>query len=210
MASVSKRLESLQPYLLGVRYAQGLPVADTMFREGWVMPKSEHINKEGMEGQPNYYMFYSDNEEIGFDELIDFVEDVVKLNIEREQKHELLKKKFKELQILFKETPLVKLETMKFVLGGDSLVPDLLDVDMTEEVSIPDPPEPPPKRSIKEGEQPPKAPKSIKTGNEEIELPPKGEKIEVEVHELPPEMVEGDCACGPEEACPKCMDKKGY
>ena len=41
-----------------------------------------------------------------------------------------------------------------------------------------------------------------------IELPPKGNSIEVEVYELPEEMKEGECDCGPNEACPKCMDKK--
>lgn len=210
--SISKRLDSLQPHVLTIRYAQGLPVTDVLLREGWVIPKSEVISREKFEDQPNYYMFYSDKEGIGFDELLDYVEQIIKFNIEREKKHELLKKKVKELQILFKDTPLAKLEAMKFVLNGEDLVGDFMDgdIELTEEPTVPEPPTPPEPRKIKEGEQPAPPPKTVKAGNTEVELPPKGEKIEVEVHELPPEMTEGDCACGPEEGCPKCMDSKGF
>ena len=36
-----------------------------------------------------------------------------------------------------------------------------------------------------------------------VELPPKSKKIEVEVYDFPEELKEGECLCGAEEACPK-------
>ena len=41
-----------------------------------------------------------------------------------------------------------------------------------------------------------------------VELPPRNKTVEVEVYDFPDELKNGECICGPEEACPKCMDDK--
>lgn len=223
MSQIQKRLNDLQPYVAGIRFVQGLPVVDVIFKEGWSVPDSKVVHKEVSEQDPNYCLFYTQKEGVGFDELLDYVEDIIKINLEREIKQELLKIKVKELQILFKENSLDKLKTLKFVIGKDNLVPDLMNDDFNVEIEL---------GKTADSVQPPKvevpnmeenistphqhhntsAPPPVRTkkpGIGEVELPPKGEKIVLEDHSLPESVTHGDCSCGENEACPKCMDRKG-
>jgi hypothetical protein len=214
MSQIQKRLNDLQPYVAGIRFVQSVAVVDVVFKEGWNIPESKTVHKEQSEQDPNYYLSYSEKEGIGFDELLDYVEGIIKINIEREVKQELLKIKVKELQIVFKENSLDRLKTLKFVIGKDSLVPDLMsdeidiEIDSPPEIEVQEiaPPIEPPKQPQK---APSKEAKPKKPGLGEIELPPKGGKIALEVYDLPEEMTQGDCSCGENEACPKCMDRKG-
>jgi len=155
-------------------------------------------------------MLYSQMEDIGVDELLDYVEKIININIERELKYELLKDKVKELKELFGKTSLVKLKTLKFAFSSEQLIPDVMsddDIKMTD-----NPPEEPKKTDPAK----PKKSEPVKPKKEQpasnfggVELPPKkGEKIKVETHELPSDMTEGECDCGPDQACPKCIDRK--
>jgi len=133
MSELQNRLKSLQPYLIQLRFPEGQPVIDMVFKNGWHVPQSEVIQStKGDSKEVNYHMFYSTEEGIGLDEILDYIQKVIGLNIERENKHELLKVKVKELQDLFRKTPLSKLKDMKYILGGERLVeemrPDPLDV----------------------------------------------------------------------------------
>jgi len=142
MANIQKRLNSLQPYVIGIRYLKTIPIVDAIFKEGWNVPESDVILKEKQEGEENYYMFFTQKEGIGIDELLDYVEKIIKMNIEREKKHALLKTKVKELQVLFSKTPLTKLNNMRFVLGGEELIPEVMpsnfdDISLDESVDLP-------------------------------------------------------------------------
>ena len=133
MSELQNRLKSLQPYLVQLRFPEGQPVIDMVFKDGWHVPQSEVIQStKGDSKEVNYHMFYSTEEGIGLDEILDYIQKVIGLNIERENKHALLKVKVKELQDLFRQTPLSKLKDMRYVLGGERLVeemkPDPLDV----------------------------------------------------------------------------------
>jgi hypothetical protein len=213
MSQIQKRLNDLQPYVAGIRFIQGVPVVDVVFKEGWNIPDSKTVFKEVSEKDPNYYLFYTEKEGVGFDELLDYVEGIININIEREVKQELLKVKVKELQIVFRENPLEKLKTLKFVLGKENLVPDLMSEDFSVDLGITQPVKSEPLQSNDtnkiEQDRAPIKNRPKKPGLNEIELPPKNGKVELEVHELPSEMTEGDCNCGENEACPKCMDRKG-
>lgn len=133
MSSIQKTLDSLQPYVIGIRYLEGLPLIDTVFKEGWTVPDDPKITKvKGDEGM-NYYMIYSENKKVGIDELLAFVDKTIKLNLEREKKHDLLRVKVEELKKLFRETPLAKLSRLKFTFTEEDMVPSLnefnLDID---------------------------------------------------------------------------------
>lgn len=222
MSGIQKKLDSLQPYVLSIRYLQGLAVVDAVFKEGWTVPKSEIISIEKGNEEQEYYMFYSQKEDIGIDELLDYVEHIINLNVERELKYELLKETVKELKNLFNKTPLDKLKTLKFKLNDD-LIPDRMSEEdlLLDEVESTNPPkeiaietsrvEVKVKEEIKPKNNTPKSdkkmdkePKPLMHGD--IELPPKGEKIKLE--EFEPVNVE--CNCGPDEVCPNCADQKGY
>jgi len=101
---------------------------------------------------------------------------------------------------------------MKFVLGGESLVPDTMPEDF-DEISMEDVDdeigetyvEEPIKinkqvnRSNVEVEEP-----VVRIRNQEVELPPRGQKIELENFDEPVTV----CKCGPDDMCPVCIDEK--
>ena len=251
MSKIQSKLESLQPYVVGIRYVEGIPFIDVVFKEGWNVPKSSIIKRHINEENTNHYIFFTEKEGIGVDELLDFAEKIINLNIEREKKHELLKVKVKELQKIFIDNSLTKLKTIKFGFGQEQLIPDVMvseDI-MSELVPEPviqevvnEPMNPKPGTVERHTPQPTRetgyvdkdgtpileevqAPIEVEditsnvqqpqkthnlNGSQQVELPPKNGKIELEEHGLPPEMTQGTCNCGPNEACPKCMDEKGY
>ena len=211
---MQNRLEELQPYVIGIRYFQGLPVIDVIFKDKWVVPESEIIQKEKGEGDDNYYIFFSQKDGIGIDELLNHAEDIINLNIEKEKKNELFKVKINELKKLFQGNPLTKLENMKFVLGSNHITtefnPDEIDLDDEQEFT--------PVKGVKENlvkkEEPVLEEVSGESttrviNNTQIELPPKptngkGTKIELEEFNEP----NITCKCGPNDICPVCEDDK--
>lgn len=221
MSSIQKRLNDLQPYVVGIRFVSNIPVIDVVFKENWQVPDSTIVHKERSEQDPNYYYFYTEKENIGADELLDYVEEIIKINIEREVKQELLKVKVKELQLLFRENSLDKLKNLKFVLGKENLVPDLMNDDFNVDIEVnqPEPATPiiTPEPVVNEPvivNQPNRGSTTTnawakKQGMVEVELPPKGGKIELEDYSLPESVTQGECNCGENDACPRCMDRKG-
>ena len=136
MSSIQKTLDSLQPYVIGIRYLEGLPLVDTVFKEGWTVPEDPSITKvKGDEGM-NYYMIYSEKKGVGIDELLSFVDKTIKLNLEREKKHELLRLKVEELKKLFKDNTLARLTRLKFTFAEEDIVPSLGEFDLNIEEQI--------------------------------------------------------------------------
>ena len=216
MSNIQNRLEELQPYVIGLRYYQGLPVVDVIFKEKWVVPENDIISKEKGEGDENYYMFFSRKEGIGIDELLDHADSIIKLNLEKEEKNKLFKIKINELKVLFQKNPLTRLENMKFVLSSSPITTDF----DPEEISLDDEPEVPNKEDVVE--QPKEAlilehaggnadvdafnNQMVRVNNTNIELPPKptnGKSVELEDHSIV--VGEGPCTHPPDEFCDKCM-----
>ena len=136
MSSIQKTLDTLQPYVIGIRYLEGLPLVDTVFKEGWTVPEDPSITKvKGDEGM-NYYMIYSEKKGVGIDELLSFVDKTIKLNLEREKKHELLRLKVEELKKLFKDNTLARLTRLKFTFAEEDIVPSLGEFDLNIEEQI--------------------------------------------------------------------------
>ena len=243
MSKIQTKLDSLQPYVVGIRYVQGIAFIDVVFKVGWSVPESTIIQRHINEENVNHYIFFSERDGIGVDELLDFAEKIIELNIEREKKKDLLGKKFKELQKVFIDNPLDKLQQLRFVLTSEASMPEIMNtdifndmpepeqglIDLKEENEVEEPQvaqpinpkpgiaerypnkEPEIKEVIEAEDITPKGPPMTqKTHNKPpVELPPKG-KIELEVHDLPPEMTQGECNCAPDQYCPKCMDEKGF
>ena len=140
--NIQKTLDSLQPYVIGIRYLEGTPLVDVVFKEGWNVPEDTKIKKIKGNDDMNYFMLLSEIPGVGLDELLGFVEKTIKLNIEREKKHDLLKVKFNELKEIFKKTSLDKLKNLKFTFAEEDLVPTLTEFDIDdfdEEEIIPQP-----------------------------------------------------------------------
>jgi hypothetical protein len=254
--NIQKTLDSLQPYVIGIRYLEGTPLVDAVFKEGWNVPDDPKIKKIKGNDDMNYFMLLSEIPGVGLDELLAFVDKTIKLNIEREKKHDLLKVKFNELKEVFKKTSLDKLKCLKFTFAEEDLVPTLTEFDMDdfdEEELIP---QPLPSENLipeeysvtDEYEEVESTPisiehtayldedgKPIELSEDDMELLAEearaeqnrkyldsknknntSKKIANKV-ELPPKrkpVLEttidygGDCECGPDEACDRCIDSK--
>lgn len=237
MSNIQKTLDSLQPYVIGIRYLEGTPLVDAVFKEGWTVPDDPSVKKLKGNEEMNYYMIFSETQGIGLDELLEYVAKTIKINEEREKKHELLKVRVNELKELFKRTPLVKLNRLKFTFADEELVPKLDEFevdDSYDEAPVEQPAvqqlETPstPITYVDENKNPIELTEEEKEILEEearaernrkamaqkkkpspaaakIELPPK-KKIEMAIAND----YDSDCECGPDEACTKCIDKKGF
>lgn len=240
MSNIQKTLDALQPYVIGIRYLEGTAVVDAVFKEGWTVLDDPNIKKIKGNEELNYFMFYSESESIGLDELLNHVDKVIKANQEREKKHELLREKVNELKELFKKNSLSRLTRLKFVFGEEDFVPKLdeFEVDDTLDDSPIVMQEASPKTEPKANSVPylDEEGNPIELTEEEkeileeearaernrkalatkkntpaskiaskIDLPPK-KKIEMAIAN---DDYDSDCDCGPEEACSKCIDKKG-
>jgi hypothetical protein len=258
MSNIQKTLDSLQPYVIGIRYYEGIPVVDAIFKEGWTVLDDAKVDKAKASEDMNHYILYSEKQGVGIDDILAYVDRVIKANQEREKKHDLLRTKVNELKELFKKHPLSKLNNLKFVFKEEDLMPNLndFDVDIDDtQLSVPPTQTKPIEEHFEEEEttQPPSVPsnptsyldengKPIELTEEELELLEEERRAELNRKataqmknnkpasklvnnmakkvELPPKRkpemavadrdIETDCDCGPDEACDKCIDQKGY
>lgn len=130
MSNIQKTLDSLQPYVIGIRYLEGTPLVDAVFKEGWTVPEDAKIKKMKGNEEMNYYMLFSETQGVGLDELLAYVRKTIDLNVEREKKHDLLREKVNELKEIFKKNSLDKLKRLKFTFTEEDLVPKLNDFDV--------------------------------------------------------------------------------
>ena len=193
---IQDKLTSLRPYVIGIRYVQNLQIVDAVFKDGWVITESEKVKKEIVDTSQNYHMFYSEDLQVTIDELLEHVEYIIDFNVEREKKQELLKQKVKELQKIFKDNPLSKLEKLRIGFSE----PALLDIDIDDDILKPDNDIEVPNHTEE------KKTTNIKNVNgQKVELPPKEKKLEVEEFKEPTNIV---CKCGPDDICPVCEEEK--
>lgn len=221
MSKIQSKLDSLQPYINGIRYVQGMQVVDALFKEGWVVPESDVIKKELVDEATNYYMFYTEKEEVTFDDLLEYVEGIITINIEKEKKNDLFKVKVSELRKLFKESSLSLLTTLKFSVNEPAVLSSIDDeINLDDEIEIPTT-EPVTEAVSQEEIQTQPHTTANDDGNhapivlpetnitqvkgQEVELPPRNEKVVLEEFEVPTNIV---CKCGPNEACPVCEESK--
>lgn len=63
------------------------------------------------------WYYYANYDDVDIDDIIDLIEDTVKVNQNAVKKVELLSKKVEELKALFADNDFETLETLKFVMG---------------------------------------------------------------------------------------------
>lgn len=246
MANIQETLNTLQPYVIGIRYVEKMVVVDVVFKEEWNIPEDPNIKKIKGDKEVNYYMLYSETEGVGLDELLGYVSKVISLNLEREEKHKLLIVKINQLKELFKKNNLNKLMRLKFIMEEEHMLPMLTDIDddvseeeieessaitITEIIETMDQKELPkqPAVYLDENKQP------IPLTEEDLEIIEEEKRAELNRKilaekkqqtgvakiaskvELPKRKIQEaitdqnqTCACGEEQACPKCIDRKGY
>ncbi len=112
----------LDPYLRGIKKADNYSVIEAHLKSSWLIPEHGSIQNQNkkIDGGLVYYMFYSETD--SFDKLINWLkDDVVSMNIEVEQKEELLKQKVSQLKEMFETSSLDELKNLKFSSDDDVL-----------------------------------------------------------------------------------------
>lgn len=223
MSQFQDRINKLKPYVISIRFIESSTIIDVVLKDGWVPPSNPKISaKKSADSGVNYIMIYSEHASVTLDDLLDYIELSINVNIEREKKIELFKQKVKDMEELFKNASLNELENMKFNLKNETFSPDLFTPDFTtksepmeelmapnevvdlsnddeyQEKEIPFPTIETMKETLQEKNN--KLNTKIKTMD--FDLPPKpNEKIVVEDF---PE-VASVCKCGPNESCEACI-----
>lgn len=150
---IQEKLNSLRPYVTGIRFVKDLPVVDLVIKEGWNMFETDNVSYKPSSNNKNYFMVFPKNPKENIDIVVSHVENVINVNVENENKLTLLKVKIEELKRLFGDKSLEQLENLKFVFD-DITEPTLEDINLN-----------PKSRHIQNG----------------VELPPKEEKnLEIE------------------------------
>jgi hypothetical protein len=231
MVKIQARLDSLKPYLVGFRYVEGIQLVEVTLKKGWVIPESEVIKREALDGENNY-MFYTDMGDIDLDVMLDYIQTIIDINIQREKKFQLLKDKVAELQVLFNDNTYDTLLKLNFTFGEPELVSmndissfkiDEVDMQITDQTNVTkvetvnivtEPKINKVDTAIKGASTPtksvnkPTVEKVLETNKfNDIELPPKGSKIELAEFEEPKNLT---CKCGENDVCPICADEKGF
>lgn len=121
---IQERLNLLKPYFKGLKVAENYRIVEFNLKRGWEVPENDNIQLQQKEVKDNgtmlYNMFYSDKKT--FDQIIDFVEEeVIKHNLEIEEKEALLRAKVEELKRVFEDKSLTELNNLKFTTEDNSL-----------------------------------------------------------------------------------------
>lgn len=115
---IDDKIKPLRPYILSIRYKDEMAIIDVKLKENWKVPSTRKglIGVQPYAQYPGTYMFHSDGDNIGVDDIIDYIEEVVKINIERERKLELLSTKRNELAAFFQKHSFDELKRMVFII----------------------------------------------------------------------------------------------
>lgn len=120
MSSIDEKIKDIKSYIISMRYNKGMAIVDTKLNTGWVIPKSKVVGAVAYDKSPNTYMFYSEDEGVVIDDIIEYVKHVVNVNLEREAKSHLLTFKLAELKECFDKHNLSELKTLEFKIINDS------------------------------------------------------------------------------------------
>ena len=128
---IQEKLNSLRPYVTGLRFVKDLPVVDLVIKEGWNMFESDKVSYKPSANNKNYFMVFPKDPKDSIDDVVTHVEHIIDINIEKENKLVLLKAKIEELKQLFTDKSLKDLERLKYVFP-ELEEPTLKDIDITQ------------------------------------------------------------------------------
>lgn len=145
---IQEKINKLKPYFRGLKVADNYRIVEFNLKNTWVIEKSGDIELQQKKIKESdnvlYSMFYSEKK--SFDDILDYVEnEVIKYNLDLEEKERLLMMKVEELKRVFENKGLDELNNLKFTTEDNTLKLGS---------KKPQKPTPPPSQVIKEGENP--------------------------------------------------------
>jgi|TARA_R110002153_G_scaffold39909_2_gene114628 hypothetical protein len=118
MSTYYNFLSKVQKYLKTVRILDTHVSYDLMFSNKWVLPrnmgKGIEVVKNGIDGDKISLSFVCPIHETSVNQVEDFIDNVVKSNLEREEKDKLFRNKVQELKSIFEKENLSDLKNLKF------------------------------------------------------------------------------------------------
>jgi hypothetical protein len=130
---VQEKLNSLRPYVTGIRFVKNLPVVDLILQDNWDIFESDNVTYKISNTNVNYFMVFPKNPDDSIDVVLQHVEQVIEVNVEKEKKLTLLKAKIEELKSLFSNKPLSELEKLKFIIE-DLTEPTMEDLNLKPKI----------------------------------------------------------------------------
>jgi cysteinyl-tRNA synthetase len=117
--SLYKEFSTLFPYLQSVRKIQEYLSFDVSFPNSWKLPKkfvdeTKVIEQESKTPNQRMFSFVSEIDEISVGKTSDNIQNIIKYNIEREEKEKLFEQKVAELKIIFEKQSLSELKNLSF------------------------------------------------------------------------------------------------
>ncbi len=117
--SLYKEFSTLFPYLQSVRKLKNYLSFDVQFPDTWKLPKKFVEEDKVMEQECSVVgyrliSFVSEITELGVEKNSQNIQNIIKYNLEREEKEKLFENKVQELKDMFDKQNLQSLQTLKF------------------------------------------------------------------------------------------------
>lgn len=118
MAKIQERINNISDYFRGMEIQNGFYIVRVQYGNRWgaYSRQDEKIKATRSEEVADEWFYYAETEDVEFDDIFDLIDETIKMNQSALAKVELLKAKIEELKVLFEDTPLEELETLKFTL----------------------------------------------------------------------------------------------
>ena len=114
MTTVQNKINELKPYVTGMNFVKDYTIVETRFNPKWIIKETTGIGFEAVNEGAGAYRFFSNEPNITIDDILEHIANIIKLNLEREEKMALLKYKAEELKEIFKSRSLEELKRLSF------------------------------------------------------------------------------------------------
>jgi hypothetical protein len=137
--SLYKEFSELLPYIQSVRKIEKYLSFDISFPTSWKLPK-KYVQEDKVMEQENKiagnrtFSFVAEINESDVEQVTENLQNIIKYNLEREEKDRLFQNKVDELKTIFEKQNLESLQNLKFDLKGKPITKLKLD-DNEEELT---------------------------------------------------------------------------
>jgi hypothetical protein len=120
--SLYKEFSNLLPYLQSVRKLKEYFSFDVSFPTTWKLPKkyvdeNRIVEQDSKTSTHRFFSFVSEINEVEVDRITSNIKNIVKYNLEREEKEKLFENKVNELKGIFEKQNLKSLKNLEFQLN---------------------------------------------------------------------------------------------
>jgi hypothetical protein len=127
--SLYKEFSQLLPYTQSIRKLKNFLVFDVNFPNTWKLPKKYIIEDKFLEQETQItnhrtFSFVSDLNEDEVEMTSRNIQNIIKYNLDREEKERLFESKVSELRVIFEKQNLKNLKDLKFEINQNRLILD--------------------------------------------------------------------------------------